>query len=67
MGVKLTDAELKTVRCALKAYQETKKKEAKKKANKEQSDNYERLLVIIDDTIELFDGEIHSVYVNKKV
>lgn len=65
VSVKLTDGELKTVRCALKAYRDVKAKDAKLKKNAKKNDQYARLLVIIDDAIELFDGDIKSVYVNR--
>lgn len=65
MGQRLTEGELKTIRCALASYRDIKKKESGLKKNEAKSDNYERLLVKIDDTIELFDGDVKSVYVNK--
>lgn len=65
MGQRLTTGELKTVHCALKSYQEIKQKESKQKKNAAKSDDYERLMVLIEDTIELFDGNVQSVYVNK--
>lgn len=64
MGVKLTKTELTIVQRALAAYKEVKAKEKSLKKNHDRADDYERLMVVIDDTIEVFDGDIHSVYVN---
>lgn len=67
MGIKLTDAELKVVRCALKSYRDLKAADAKKKKNADKADSYEKLLVIVDDVTELFDEEkVYNVYVNQK-
>lgn len=65
MGQRLTNGELTVIRHALSAYKNIKEKDKGLKRNATCADNYERLLVLIDDTVELFDGEIKSVYVNK--